>query len=94
MSDCSSEVAPDASLAEKDENHNPMGDKVTKEALLGRRAYTKAVDQALQETYAHTGNQSKREAVSRVALAWDTLDKEDPEGEYLLLKLIIDKIQR
>lgn len=93
VSDNSPEVARNASLAEGDENHHPMTEAVTKEALLGRRAYTKAVDQALQETYAQTGNQSKREAISRVALAWDTLDKEDPEGEHHLLRLIIDKIQ-
>ncbi len=88
-----SDNAPE-SLAESDENHLPTAETVTKEALLGRRAYTKAVDQALQETYAQTGNQSKREAISRVALAWDTLDKEDPVGEYQLLKLIIDKVRK
>ena len=86
-------IAPIASLGERNENHPPKADFVNKEALLGRRAYTKAVDQALQETYAHSGNQSKREAISRVALAWDILDKEDPVGEYHLLKLIIDKVQ-
>lgn len=94
VSDNSSEVAPNACLGETDENHHPMTEKYTKEALLGRRAYAKAVDQALQETYVQTGNQSKGLAISRVALAWDALDKEDPEGEYHLLKLIIDKIQK
>lgn len=94
VSDNHPEVAPNASLEEGDENHHPMADTVTKEALLGRRAFTNAVDQALQETYAQTGNQSKRQAISRVALAWDTLDNEDPEGEYHLLKLIIDKVQK
>ncbi len=88
------EVTPNASPAGEVENHHPMAETVTKEALLGRRAYAKAVDQALQETYAQTGNQSKREAISRVALAWDNLDKEDPEGEFHLLKLIIDKVQK
>lgn len=94
VSDNSPEVAPNASPAERDENHRPMAEVVSKEALLGRRIYTKVVDQALQETYSQTGNQSKREAISRVALAWDTLDKEDPEGEFHLLKLIIDKVQK
>ena len=93
VSDKSPEVAPNTSLMDRDENHNPITETLTKEALLGRRAYTKAVDQALQETYAQTGNQRKREAISRVALAWDNLDKEDPVGEYHLLKLIIDKVQ-
>lgn len=94
VSDNSPEVAPNAPLAERDENHYPLAEMVTKEALLGRRAYTKAVDQALQEAYAQTGNQSKREAISRVALAWDTFDREDPEGEYHLLKLIINNVQK
>ena len=94
VSDSCPDVAPNASLAEGVENHHPMADLVTKEALLGRRAYTKAVDQALQETYAQTGNQSKREAISRVALAWENLDKEDPEGEFHLLKLMIDKVKK
>ena len=94
VSDKPLEVALNVCPAEIDENHHPTTAKYTKEALLGRRAYTKAVDQAIQETYAQTGNQSKREAISRVALAWDALDKEDPEGEYHLLKLIIDKVQK
>ena len=92
VSDDSPGVVLSPSLAERDENHQLMAETVTKEALLGRRAYTKAIDQAVQETCAQTGNQSKREAISRVALAWDILDKEDPVGEYHLLKLIIDKV--
>ena len=94
VSDNSPEVAPNKSLAERDENLPPTSEVVTKEALLGRRAYRKAVDQALQETYAQTANQIRREAISGLALAWDTLDKEDPEGEYHLLRLIVDKIQQ
>lgn len=94
VSDKSPEVEPNAALAEREGNHHPKAETMTKEAVLGRKVYTKAVDQALQETYAQTGNQSKREAISRVALAWDALDKEDPEGEYHLLKLIIEKVQK
>ena len=94
VSENSPGVAPNVYLAVRDENHKPVAETVSKEALLGRRAYAKAVDQALQETYAQTGNQSKREGISRLALAWDTLDKEDPVGEYYLLKLIIAKIRK
>jgi serine/threonine-protein kinase 24/25/MST4 len=75
-----------------EENRPPIGETVTKEALLGRRAYSKAVDAAFQETYAQTGSQGKREVLSRVAREWGQLDREDPEGEYLLLKLIIEKV--
>ncbi|KAK3171413.1 hypothetical protein OEA41_003497 [Lepraria neglecta] len=93
VSDNSPEASPNASIAERDENRQPIAETVTKEALLGRRAYSKAIDQAFQETYAQTGNPAKREAISRVALAWDQLDKDDPDGEYHLLKLIIEKVQ-
>jgi serine/threonine-protein kinase 24/25/MST4 len=90
----SPEASPNASVVERDENQLPMAATVTKEALLGRRAYSKAIDQAFQETYAQTGNPVKREAISRAALAWDQLDKDDPDGEYNLLKLIIEKVQK
>ena len=90
----SSGVAPNKSIVVKDENEHPIAETVTKEALIGQRAYTKVVDQALQEVYAQTGNQSKREVISGLAFAWDLLDKEDPVGEYHLLKLIIDKVQK
>ena len=93
VSDNSLGIAPIESLGEINENHPPKAEFVNEEALLGRRAYLKAIDQALQETYAQLGSQSKREAISRVALAWDILDKEDPVGEYHLLKLIIDKVR-
>lgn len=90
--------SPDGSLTscqvETDENQQHMFETVTKEALLGRRAYTKGVDQAFQEIYAQTASQNKREAIAQVALAWDTLDKYDPEGEYHLLRLIIEKVQK
>ena len=94
VSDNLPEMSPNASVAEGDENRPPKIESVTKEALLGRRAYSKAVEQALQETYAQTGNPVKREAISRVALAWDSLDRDDPDGEYHLLKLIIEKVQK
>lgn len=94
VSDHSPNNSPNSSIAERDENEYPLPETTTKEALLGRRAYSKAVDQAFQETYAQTANAGKREAISRVALAWDALDKNDPEGEYHLLKLIIEKAQK
>ncbi|KAK4696991.1 hypothetical protein P7C71_g1002, partial [Lecanoromycetidae sp. Uapishka_2] len=93
VSDRSPNMSRHASFAERDENQPPGGETVTKEAMLGRRAYSKAIDQAFQETHAQTANAGKREAISRVALAWNSLDKDDPEGECHLLKLIIEKVQ-
>lgn len=94
VSDMSPASSPFSSVSERDENQQPGSEPVTKEALLGRSAYSKIIDPAFQEVYAQTGNQFKREAISRTAQAWDDLDVEDPEGEYLLLKLIAEKIQR
>jgi len=66
---------------------------VTKEGLFGRRAYAKAIDPAFQECNANTSDAIKREALSKVAEAWTALDHLDPEGELLLLKAIMDRVQ-
>ncbi len=66
---------------------------MTKEAKLGRRAYTAAIDAAFQETHAHTSSQVKREALARVAHAWAALDAIDPDGEYHLLRAIVTRLQ-
>lgn len=78
----------------KEEKRPPTVETTTKEAILGRRAFNKVVDPAFQELYAQTGNQSKQEALSRVANAWSILDAVDPEGQYQLLKLLIDKAHK
>ncbi|KAI6709692.1 hypothetical protein PZA11_006496 [Diplocarpon coronariae] len=77
----------------RDENRPPMAETVTKEAVLGRRVFGKIVDPAFQELHAQTGNQAKREALSRLADAWSALDAVDPEGEYQLLKAMIERVQ-
>ncbi|KXT11061.1 hypothetical protein AC579_1969 [Pseudocercospora musae] len=65
----------------------------TKEAVLGRRAFAKCLDPAFQETFAGTADRTRREALSNVVEAWSRLDEVDPEGELLLLKSIVDRIQ-
>ena len=94
VSDQSPRTSPDSSLLARDENRPPLAGTVTKEALIGRRAYSKAIDQAFQEIYAQTGNRLKREALSKVWHAWSALDQDDPEGEYHLLELVISRVQR
>ena len=84
----------DASIGTRDENRPPMAETVTKEALLGRRAYNKVLDSTFQEVHAQTSNQAQREALSRLADAWSALDAIDPDGEYQLLKLVMEKVQR
>lgn len=77
----------------RDENRPPMTQNVTKEAVLGRRAFNKVVDPTFQELHAQTSNQDKREAISKLADAWSALDAVDPEGEYQFLKAMIEKVQ-
>jgi serine/threonine-protein kinase 24/25/MST4 len=82
-----------ASGSIRDENRPPMTETATKEAVLGRRIFNKIVDPGFQEIHAQTSNQAKREALSRLADAWSALDAVDPEGEYQLMKLLIDRAQ-
>ncbi|KAL8680058.1 MAG: hypothetical protein Q9186_003697 [Xanthomendoza sp. 1 TL-2023] len=93
VSDKSTNDSPPMSLTEVDENQGSTAGNVTKEGLIGRRAYSKAIEVAFQETYSQTANQRKRGAISQVAQAWSILDQEDPEGECHLLKLIMEKVQ-
>jgi serine/threonine-protein kinase 24/25/MST4 len=66
---------------------------VTKDALYGRRAYGKVLDGVFQEAYAQSGSQVQRAAMASVAQAWAHLDEIDPQGEFLLLKAMIDRLQ-
>ena len=82
----------DVSAAETDENQYQMSQPVTNEALIGRMAYARVVDQAFQELYAQTANQDKRKVIAEAARSWDALNRDDPEGEYHLLRLLMGKI--
>ncbi|KAL8836914.1 MAG: hypothetical protein Q9176_006044 [Flavoplaca citrina] len=93
VSDKSLNESPPASLIGVDENNEPVAGTVTTEGLIGRRAYSKAIEIAFHEAYSQTASQRKREALSQVAQAWSILDQEDPEGECQLLKLIMGKVQ-
>ena len=66
---------------------------VTKDALYGRRAYGKVLDGVFQEAYADTGSSHQREAMGRVASAWAQLDEVDPQGEFMLLKAMVDRLK-
>ena len=94
VSDSSPDVSPDSSMAERKENYPPLDETTSKEALLGRRAYAKIIDQSFQELHAQTGNQAKRKVIAKAAQAWHALDVGDPEGEYHLIRLIVERVQR
>lgn len=66
---------------------------VTKDALYGRRAYSKVLDSVFQEAYANCGSPHQREAMGGVASAWAHLDQLDPHGEFMLLKAMVDRLQ-
>ena len=65
---------------------------LSKEGLLGRRAWSKAVEPALAEVCASTAQREKRELLARLGDSWGKVDDNDPEGELVLLKAIIDRV--
>ncbi|KAI2621707.1 Pkinase-domain-containing protein [Hypoxylon sp. NC1633] len=70
-----------------DENKHPnAADATSKEAILGRRLYSKAVEPTLAELHAQTSNMAKREALGKLSDALALLDSVDPEGAYHLLR--------
>lgn len=77
-----------------DENQRPKADELSKEALLGRSAFSNAINPAIREVSSRTTCPRTREHLSRIASAWDALDQEDAEGEHHLLGLIFEKVQR
>lgn len=80
-----------------DENEPPEPDyppmPVTKDALYGRRAYSKVLDGVFQEAHADSASRHQREAMSKLAQAWEHLDQVDPHGEFILLKSMIERLQ-
>ncbi|KAI1813972.1 Pkinase-domain-containing protein [Poronia punctata] len=70
-----------------DENKHPSAVEVTsKEAVLGRRLYSKALEPTLAELHAQTSNMAKREALAKLSDAFAALDAVDPEGAYHLFR--------
>ncbi|KAF3065137.1 Serine/threonine-protein kinase svkA [Daldinia childiae] len=70
-----------------DENKHPGAVEATsKEAVLGRRLFSKAVEPTLAELHAQTSSMAKREALGKLSDALALLDSVDPEGAYHLLR--------
>lgn len=65
----------------------------SKEASLGKALYSQAVGIACQDVLNETGDQGRREAVSRVAEALSDLEAVDPEGLYHIMNSIVQKMQ-
>ncbi|KAI1805430.1 Pkinase-domain-containing protein [Daldinia bambusicola] len=80
-------ASPDSIQILSDENKRPGAVEATsKEAVLGRRLYSKAVEPTLAELHAQTSNMAKREALGKLSDALALLDSVDPEGAYHLLR--------
>ncbi|KAF2871180.1 kinase-like domain-containing protein [Massariosphaeria phaeospora] len=84
-------------LDTNDENSPPAPEHpplpVTKEALYGRRAYSKVLDSVFLEAHADSASPHQREAMSHLAQAWGNLDQVDPQGEFMLLKAMVDRLK-
>jgi serine/threonine-protein kinase 24/25/MST4 len=93
-----SPTTPHHPLDVNNENTPPTPDyppmPVTKDALYGRRAYSKVLDSVFQEAYSDTASPHQREAIGRVGQAWQQLDEVDPHGEFLLLKAMVDRLKK
>lgn len=63
-----------------------------KEAVLGRRLYTKGIEPSLSELYAQTSGSQKREALAKLSDAFAALDAVDPEGAYHLMSNLMSSI--
>lgn len=86
--------SPDPENDQHRHKQQSNGDVLTKEAFLGRLAYNEVIEKSFQEIYSQTGNQAMRDVISQAAQSWSNLDQIDPAGEYDLLRLISEKIQR
>lgn len=66
----------------------------SKEAMLGRRLYNKALEPCLDELHAQTATSSKREALAKLSDAFALLDAVDPEGAYHLLRNLVSAVSQ
>ncbi|KAJ0114946.1 mst3-like protein [Diaporthe amygdali] len=80
----------DGSNAEnRDPESKAARDLSSKEAILGHRLYTKAVEPTLVELHAQTSALQKREALAKLSEAFALLDSVDPEGSYHLMQSLV-----
>ncbi|KAK6212389.1 hypothetical protein LQW54_005342 [Pestalotiopsis sp. IQ-011] len=72
-----------------DTRHSKTTEANSKEAILGRRLYTKAVEPTLAELHAQTSSMSKREALAKFSDAFAGLNTVDPEGAYHMMQGLV-----
>lgn len=77
--------SPFDDVLDENKHHNAV-EVSSKEAVLGRRLYSKALEPTLAEIHAQTSSMAKREALAKLSDAFATLDAVDPEGAYHFLR--------
>jgi serine/threonine-protein kinase 24/25/MST4 len=81
---------PDSDDVFTNENRPPQTVEATsKEAVLGRRLYTRAVEPTVAEVHAQTSAFAKREALAQFSNAFADLNAVDPEGAYHIMQGIV-----
>ncbi|EXJ93878.1 STE/STE20/YSK protein kinase [Capronia coronata CBS 617.96] len=66
----------------------------SKEATLGRRLYSTAIGISCQDVLDETADETKREAVARLAEAFSDLENVDPDGMYHVMAAIVTKMKQ
>ncbi len=66
----------------------------SKESILGQRLYAKAVGMSCQEVLDNTADESRREAVARLAEVFSDLEAVDPEGVYHIMTSIFERTKQ
>ncbi|KAF0330396.1 Serine/threonine-protein kinase [Colletotrichum sp. SAR11_59] len=81
-----------------DENRAPMRgacvEPNSKEGMLGRRLFNKAIDPTLAELHAQTSGLQKREALAKLTDAFALLDSVDPEGAYHVMRNLMSAVSQ
>lgn len=81
---------PESDDVFSNENRPPQTVEATsKEAVLGRRLYAKAVEPTLAEVHAQTSAFAKREALAKFSDAFAELNAVDPEGAYHMMQGLV-----
>lgn len=65
-----------------------------KEAAMGRRLYTKAIEPGLANLHTQTSAMQKREALAKLTEAFTALDAVDPEGVYHLMNSLVSSMSQ
>ncbi|KAL5615542.1 hypothetical protein BROUX41_005586 [Berkeleyomyces rouxiae] len=91
--------SPDPSVQPNtDENRRPSysapPDSTSKEAVLGRRLFDKALDPSLVELHAQTSTLAKRQALAKLSDALSCLDAIDPEGAYHFMTNVVSSMSQ